>query len=503
MKKFLLLFVAFLAVSSTQAQDISDAFRYSSSELNGTARFRAMSGAFTALGGDMSAVSLNPASSAVFLNSFGTITMDFRNTKNEVNYFNGFTAAEDDDFDLNQAGAALVFDTGNENSWKSFAIGINYNQTNNFDDSFVARGTGNNSIDNYFLGYAEGIPLNLLETMEGESVADLYSYLGRNEGFGAQQAMLGYQGYIIDPVNADDPDNAAYTSTISGGSFNQDYSYVSTGLNGKFTFNFAGQYDDFLYIGANLNVHSLNYDNSTRYIETNNNSGSTTNEVRFRNSLSTVGQGFSFQVGAIARLSDYVRIGGTYESPTWYDIDEESIQYLETYSDEFDDRVVVNPNVLNVYPQYTLKTPGKLTGGLAILFGKHGLVSFDYSYKDYTDMEFRPSNDPDFTLQNEMIKEEMRAAATYRAGGELRFGAFSLRGGYRFEESPFENENTVGDLTGYSGGIGYNFGALKLDVAYTNTQFDENRALYHVGLTDTAMISRELSSVVVSLSFGL
>jgi len=40
--------------------------RYSTGETEGTARFKSMSGAFGALGGDMSAVSINPAGSAIF-----------------------------------------------------------------------------------------------------------------------------------------------------------------------------------------------------------------------------------------------------------------------------------------------------------------------------------------------------------------------------------------------------------------------------------------------------
>lgn len=503
MKKIFILFISLLGLTTANAQDISDAYRYSSSELTGTARFRAMSGAFSALGGDISAMSLNPASSAVFLNSFATVSFDFRNSKNDVNYFNGFSSSKDDNFDLNQAGAALVFNAQNNSDWRKFAIGINYGTTNNYDDSFFASGTGNNSIDNYFLGYADGVPLDLLQTRDNESVADLYSYLGQNEGFGAQQAMLGYQAYIINPTNPDDLQNDTYTSTIAPGSFDQQYSYISTGLNGKFTFNFSTQFQDFLYLGANLNIHSLSYDSSTLYTENNSNSGSETNEVRFRNDLSTNGDGFSFQVGAIAKLSEMLRLGASYQSPTWYNINEESSQSLQSYSQEFDDRTVVNPNVLNVYPEYTLQTPGKLTGGLAVLFGDRGLLSFDYSYKDYTQMEFRPVSDSEFAYQNEQINNNMRAASTYRVGGEYRFGPVSLRGGYRFEESPFENTTTVGDLTGYSAGLGYNFGALKLDVAYTNAQFDEKRPLYQVGLTDTTNISRELSSVVVSLSFGL
>ena len=51
------------------AQDINDALRYANAEVQGSARFRALSGAFGALGGDLSAISINPAGSAIFIKS--------------------------------------------------------------------------------------------------------------------------------------------------------------------------------------------------------------------------------------------------------------------------------------------------------------------------------------------------------------------------------------------------------------------------------------------------
>ena len=165
--------------------------------------------------------------------------------------------------------------------------------------------------------------------------------------------------------------------------------------------------------------------------------------------------------------------------------------------------MTINPNVLNLYPEYTLKTPSKLNGSIAVLFGGQGLISFDYSYKDYSNIEFRPEDDPDFSYQNTQISNNLKAASTLRFGGEYRIQNWSLRGGYRFEESPYKDEITVGDLTGYSAGIGYNFGSIKLDLAYTNAQRDENPQMFDVGLTDTYRITRDLSSVVLSLSFGL
>jgi len=66
MKKLNLLFIGIFSMSFMYGQDISDALRYSQDEIQGSARFRALSGAFGALGGDLSAVSLNPAGSASF-----------------------------------------------------------------------------------------------------------------------------------------------------------------------------------------------------------------------------------------------------------------------------------------------------------------------------------------------------------------------------------------------------------------------------------------------------
>ena len=190
--------IAGLAVTFSQAQDITDALRYSTEGLTGTARYRAMSGAFGALGGDLSAIGVNPAGSAVFANSYATVTMNYNMRKAETTYFNGLTTTENSDVNFDQAGAVLVFNsTDPENNWSKFSLGFNYSQINNFEDSFVADGISTNSIDQYFLGYADGIPLEFLQLQQNETVNDLYQYLGDNECFGAQKAFLVFRVFII------------------------------------------------------------------------------------------------------------------------------------------------------------------------------------------------------------------------------------------------------------------------------------------------------------------
>ncbi len=507
MKKLNLLVLGMLSMSVLNAQDISDALRYSQSEIQGTARFRALSGAFGALGGDMSAVSINPASSAVFSQSHASFTLSNVETSNDTRYFNGFTSSSDSNFDINQGGAAFVFANRSNSPWRKFTMGVAYDRTNSFDDNWNARGTNTNnqSIDLYFLNYANGKRLDEISAFDGESLSDAYADIGSIYGFGYQQAFLGFESYIVEPDDVDNDANTTYYSNLANGTFSHNYSYASTGYNGKISFNMAAQYGDNLYLGLNLNSHFIDYQRSTLLFEDNSNAGSLVNSIDFENTLSTTGNGFSFQLGSILKLSNEFRLGVTYDSPTWYTIEEETTQYLSTVHTYFGstETQVINPQYVNVYPQYRLQTPSKITGSLAYVFGAQGLLSFDYSRKDYSTTKFKPVSDAFFSDQNNIISNVLTDASTYRFGGEYKVQQFSFRGGYRFEESPYKNGVTVGDLTGYSLGIGYNFGNTKLDVTYDQANRTNETPLYNVGLTDAAVIDQTNSTVTVSLSFNI
>lgn len=87
MKKILFLLISGLTISASYSQEVSDAVRFAQDNLTGTARFRAMSGAFGAVGGDFSSLSVNPAGSAIFLNNQVGVTLSNQNIKNNSNYF--------------------------------------------------------------------------------------------------------------------------------------------------------------------------------------------------------------------------------------------------------------------------------------------------------------------------------------------------------------------------------------------------------------------------------
>src|SRR5690554_1480122 len=378
MRKIVFFALLLFCFSESFSQGIADALRYSSEGVNGTARFTAMSGAFGALGGDLSAIGINPAGSSVLLSSMATLSASVESNNNNVDYFNSKSQKKASDFNFNQAGIVFIFDSYNQNSlFKKFVFGINYQITNNFENSFFASGRSHMSIDQYFLGYANGVPLELLQTQQGESVSSLYRFLGQNYGFGHQQAFLGYQGFIFDPVNSNDLNNTSYTSNIAPGSYDQSYAYYGSGFNSKYNVNISTQVGEDWYVGVNFNSYLIDYRETTQFLENNNNQGSLVNRVYFENMLAVLGSGFSAQFGFITKAVDNFRFGLAYDTPTWFRISEETLQYLETTRQEEGVNVtqVVRPNVVNIYEDYRLRSPGKLTASTAYLFGNSGLIS--------------------------------------------------------------------------------------------------------------------------------
>ncbi|MFC4634319.1 OmpP1/FadL family transporter [Dokdonia ponticola] len=505
MKKIVFIVTLTCVTLTSYGQSIADGLRLGTTDITGTARFRALGGAFGALGGDLSAIGVNPASSAIFTRGTTSFTLAVDNYESDINYFGNFNTTSDSDVSFNQAGGVFLIEANPSSKWNKIALAFNYDRTLNFDDDFFASGTGNISIANYFSEFAQGVPLDLLQLQSGESISSLYQFLGEQEGFEAQQAFLGFQSFIIDPVNLDNPNNVTYVSNISGNSFDQEYLLRSEGYNSKASFNLAAQYDERLSFGLNLNSHFADYNQSTLLVESNDNEESLITNVRFENNLRTLSNGFSFQLGTIAKINQNVRVGLTYDSPTWYTISEEASQIISTSGSdaegEFD--VLVNPRVINIFQDYELKVPGKYSGSFAYLFGKQGLISFDYSYSDFSNLTFRPTNDPFFQRQNQAIANTLKGVSTFKVGGEYRIKEWSLRAGYRFQESPYQDGQTLGDLTGYSIGAGYNWGNVKFDFAVDRSEQDRNQSLFNTGLTSQASIARNNTAIVGTLTFSL
>lgn len=495
MKKYFYLLIAGFSIATIHAQDISDAMRYAQDNVQGTARFRAMGGAFGALGGDFSSLNINPAGGAVFTASQFSATVNSTNIKNKSNYFGSKSSEKENSFDLNQLGAIWVFTDQNEiSNWQKFTVGVNYENTNNFDNKTFAYGFNpNNSVSQYFLRHA--------------------NQSASNNTFQNDQIFFGTQGNIIIP-NANVNSTDRYISnTPAGGNYYQEDFVESTGFNGKLAFNFATQYKDRFFFGLNLNAHFTDYIRKSSFYEDYADTPGTSTTtglqaLRFNNELYTYGNGFSFQVGAIAKVTNELRLGLAYESPTWYRLNDETYQDLSVT--DGDGSFFVSPSDFNtIYSSYSLRTPGKYTGSLAYVFGKVGLISVDYSMKDYSNTKFSSNENrnalrnADFSVTNGDMNSLLDTTSEIRIGAEARAKQWSFRGGYRYEQSPYKNGNTIGDLQGFSGGLGYNFGRTRLDAAYSYSKRDTQQTFFSQGLTDVTDFKSVYNNISMTLLFEL
>lgn len=409
---------------------------FSGDDNNETARSRAMSGAFGALGGDLSATEINPAGLAIFLNSEFSASLNARNQTIKSNYYNTNTSFEDDFTNLSQAGVVFTFESGNTN-WKRTAVGFNYSISRDFNNSWTANG---------------------------------------NSGFAT---------FITDSDYTDDDDdtNDIFYLNTDG----QEYQNYMSGKNDKYTFSIASQYNDNLYLGASITSNELSFYQASSLVEDNNDGNGNTNasEAYLRNYLLTTGTGTSFTLGLISKPTDNIRLGLAYQSPTWYDLFE-----------EIDDEFVINAL------EYSLRTPSKITGSFAYVFEQNGLISFDYSLKNYSNIKLNSS--VNFNDVNQIFDTDFKSASELRVGTEWRHKKASFRGGYHFEQSPYKNALSSDDLKGYSFGVGYNFGNVKFDISYENSNRTDVYDFYpQYNEVDAAELEYDTSKVTATLVFKI
>ncbi len=141
MKKSLLS-LTFLALafnySNIQAQSLVDnTFMISRDLTNGTARFKAMGGVNTALGGDISSISGNPAGLGFYGQSDASISLNYLNNENKATYFGNSVNQTKGKLGLENIGVVIHYPTHNNTDfgWQNFNVGLSIDKQNNFNDN--------------------------------------------------------------------------------------------------------------------------------------------------------------------------------------------------------------------------------------------------------------------------------------------------------------------------------------------------------------------------------
>jgi len=239
---FITFFILAVTFISSFAQTIDDALRYAKINLSGTARYVSMGGAFGALGGDISAISENPASAGVFRYSEVSISPTFYNGSTETRFLNNKANDGRFNFNLNDGGFVGRIETTNKD-WAAVNYAFSYKRLDNYNNRIYAEAINDKgSITDYFADQAYGTTLKSLDDGTG----------------GSDLVYNAYNVYLIDPVS-DDPDNIEYESSYDSYGENQIQRIETSGYRGNYSFTLATNYMNKVYVGASFNISSSKY----------------------------------------------------------------------------------------------------------------------------------------------------------------------------------------------------------------------------------------------------
>lgn len=469
MRKVALIFLLTIATTIVGfAQSAYDAFLFSENNYEGTARTVAMGNAFTALGGDLGSLSLNPAGSAVANYSQFAITPSLTFTTNttegvspyddgylpyfEKKYKNTHAA-----FSLPNFGITFNWDTHRSSGLKNITFGFVSNCANSWNENLLATGTNNTTS---FMG-----SMAANATANGYRGSELdhdnaYDYYPWKDVVGYHSGMIStFGGYDDQFVGASELiiDHNGNTEIALGGPLKQSYGRQVTGRKNDYIFNIGANISDFLYIGANLGFTAMNYDYSEYFkeaamdpsdfeIELANGDRMYFDRMKYNYNYYVETSGVYGKFGFILTPGAGLRLGAAIQTPTATTVREEWSHSGQT---EFtDSRYSASASSPYGSDKYNFREPWRANFGLAYTLGHFAVISADYEMCDYSTMKFKRERFSDYHDYFEDINHEIETiygmSHMFRLGAEVKLGTVAIRGGYGYTQSP-EKADIFGD----------------------------------------------------------
>ncbi len=453
MKKYFLITVLICtgAIYQITAQNETDALRYSQVYYSGTARATAMGGSFGALGSDFSSLSINPAGIGIYQKSEISITPSVYFTVLKST-FNG--SPSDDrkyNFNLGNFGAVFVVKPKKETACKAIQFGIGFNRLNNYNyNSYIEGGNPETSYMDYLRADAQGTEPDDLDLFD---------------------TKLAFNTYMIDTLGS----LTDYISAVpKGGTLHQKTMDVS-GSNNELVITIGGNWNDRLYIGGTFGFPYLRYFENSTYEETDQaDTIAGFKHMAYNYYLETHGSGFNFKLGFIYRITDWMRVGAAFHTPTFYSMRD---KWTADMKSQFDDGTIYSAKSPEGNFDYSLNTPFKANASLAFVIGKVALITGEYEMVDYKGARLKATT-YNFSKENRAIDTRLAFQSNVRAGFEVKIKDFALRGGYTFSTNPYDSKIYGGNRQAINGGVGVKFDRFFLDASYSYIMSKEKYYLY-------------------------
>ena len=459
-KAALIIFLTAASCIAGFAQTAYDAFLFSDNNYEGTARTVAMGNAFTALGGDLGSIVLNPAGSAVAKYSQFSITPSLTFTTNTTQgvspysdgslpYFEGNFKNSNTAFSIPNFGLTFNWETGRTSGFKSMSFGFVASTTNSWNEDLYAAGVNNSTS---FMG-SMAAGATAAGYLGSELIKDnAYDYYPWRDVVGYHSGMISTFGTYDDQfVGASEVliDRNGTTEIALGGPLDQKYGRQVRGRKNDYMINFGANISDFLYIGANLGMTAMNYNYSEYFkedaidpsdfeIELNDGNTMYFNRMKYNYNYYVETSGVYAKFGFILTPGAGFRLGAAIKTPTATTVSEEWNHTGETqYTDSKYNASASSPYGSDTY---RFQEPWRANFGLAYTLGNFAVISADYEMCNYSSMKFKRTDFNDgreyFQELNQDIKTIYGISHMLRAGAEVKLGLLAIRAGYGLTTSP-------------------------------------------------------------------
>jgi long-subunit fatty acid transport protein len=433
-----------------------DAYRFSFVQAGGSSRIMAIGGTQWSIGGDVSNIAGNPAGLGFFRSSEASLSLGYSDWAVNTTYLGQNKSYNTSNFHLPNLSYVMANpkDGLGRGAFKGGAFGISFQRIANFNTEygFFSDELGNTSIIDFYLQDANGIR---------ESQIESFGLTG-----------LAYTTYQINPVIFDENGNVindpdTYDSFVTGFPF-QDENITQEGSSNQITFSYGANFNHKIFVGGSFGLRNLSFTSRKNYNEEFPDGPLINSALTER--LFINGAGVNVNLGLIYKPIDYINLGFTFQSPTWYSFNEEyeagiTANY-DNYEFEQEDIILGRVEALSDYilGTYNLNTPLKIGGGATFFFGKNGFISADVDFIDYSNANIK-SRDFNDGPDNQAIKSTYTSTLNYRFGAEYRIDIFRLRGGYAYYGDPIANSDFDRSTNQISGGFGARINNFSIDLA--------------------------------------
>jgi len=443
-----------------------DALRMSQNDIIYSAKALGMGNAFATLGGEYTAVLMNPATLGLIDSTTFSFSTNFRAFTNNTTYLSNTSDFSTNSSKLSQFGMAAPLELASRN----VVIALGFSQSKDFNNSLKATGFNSqpSSLIQTLTGFNSAIPANLR-----------LSY-----------ATFDSSGQYVG-------DQTVINGNLNQGAYVLDYGGIT-----NFSFGLTLKVFEGVMVGASANYNGGTYTSDREFYETDTRDiyGSSVltdpsdpatadfNEFYVHDVREAEYRGFDLRFGLLFKLWNFVSAGGAVKVPMPTTITE--TRYLNGRSSFGTGSQFTFADPARQTRQ-TVQLPFELTLGAAVNLWIIRATA-QATYIDYTQMQYSeglPLNE--ITLANKDIKDIFRPVINLNAGAEvdIPFTGISARAGFMWIPSPYasdkpdweSDEPIPYDRKYLTAGLGLNFSdMLALDVGYTVGWWDQVRSNYGI-----------------------